>query len=156
MQWCNKQIDTWKVYLAFNEQEKVMAYDMRNDKDMVEEYDNYSFDAGTTVNKSHEVEEGHGSKYSMQYALGVHLNRNWGVTIRKTGVIFDVGTETSAGYHREYETMTSDKEVQNFTLAESGDDALSVDVYKFGAYGRIFRTRGGQTSAPYEGKEVTK
>lgn len=156
VQWCNNQIDTWKVYLAFNEQEKVMAYDMRNDKDMVEEYDNYSFDAGTTVNKSHEVEEGHGSKYSMQYALGVHLNRNWGVTIRKTGVIFDVGTETSAGYHREYETMTSDKEVQNFTLAESGDDALSVDVYKFGAYGRIFRTRGGQTSAPYEGKEVTK
>ena len=35
-------------------------------------------------------------------------------------------------------------------------NALTVDVYEYGAFGPIFRTRGGQTSNPYEGEVRTQ
>ena len=154
--WCNSQIETWKRHLAANEAEKVRAYELRSVKDSVD-YKNFSFDSGTSITNTVETEETRGYKYDIQFAAGVHLNRTWGIEIKKTGVIFDVGTETTAGYHREDETSTSQKTTFSYTLKEEGDDdALTVDVYKYGAYSPIFRTRGGQTSAPYEGQVVTK
>ena len=154
--WYNNQIDTWKRHLAFNEMEKARAYELREEKDSVQ-YQNYSFDSGSSITMSTDSSEVNGSKYSIQVAVGVHLNRTWGIEISKTGVIFDVGTETSAGYHREEESSHEDKVSFSYTLAEEGDDdALTVDVYRYGAFSPIFRTRGGQTSAPYEGKVKTK
>ena len=154
--WCNNQIAAWQKYLYINEQQKVRAYELRTDKDSVD-YKNFSFDSGASITNSVEIEETRGYKYDVQVAVGVHLNRTWGIEIKKTGVIFDVGTETTAGYHREDETGTTTKTSFAYTLKEEGDDdALTVDVYKYGAYGPIFRTRGGQTSGPYEGEVVTK
>ena len=154
--WCNNQIAAWKKYLYINEEQKVRAYELRTEKDSVD-YKNYSFDSGASITNSVEIEETTGYKYDVQVAVGAHLSRTWGIEIKKTGVIFDVGTETTAGYHREDETGTTTKTSFAYTLKEEGDDdALTVDVYKYGAYGPIFRTRGGQTSGPYEGKVVTK
>jgi hypothetical protein len=155
VQWCNNQIETWKRHLAFNEMEKAKAYELRENKDSVK-YVNYSFDGGATITNTSDSTEVNGSKYDIQFALGIHLNRTWGVEIKKSGVIWDVGTETSAGYHREHEESTEEKTSFNYTLAEEGDDALTVDVYRYGAFGPIFRTRGGQTSNPYEGEVRAK
>ena len=154
--WCNNQIAAWQKYLYINEEQKVRAYELRTTTDSVE-YKNFSFDSGASITNSVEIEESKGYKYDVQVAVGVHLNRTWGVEIKKTGVIFDVGTETTAGYHREDENSTTEKTAFSYTLKEEGDDdALTVDVYKYGNYGPIFRTRGGQTCAPYEGEVVTK
>ena len=154
--WCNNQIAAWQKYLYINEEQKVRAYELRTEKDSVD-YKNFSFDSGASITNSVEIEETTGYKYDVQVAVGAHLSRTWGIEIKKTGVIFDVGTETTAGYHREDETGTTTKTSFAYTLKEEGDDdALTVDVYKYGTYGPIFRTRGGQTSGPYEDKVVTK
>ncbi|MBO7139526.1 MAG: LamG domain-containing protein [Prevotella sp.] len=150
VEWCNNQIDTWKRYLAFNEEEKVKAFENRS-----QDAKNLSFDGGTSVNESSDMEEEHGSSYEVQVSAGVHLNRAWGVMLNNTGVIFDVGTETSAGYHRTTENSTTNKTHYSYTLAEEGEDALTVDVYEYGAFSPIFRTRAGQTSNPYEGEVRT-
>ena len=158
--WCNTQIQAWKDYLAFNEQEKVEAFENRNKKPGdggPDKYDNFSFDAGTSITKSYEHQDQHGNKNTVHGEIGVHLNFNWGVAINKTGVIFDMGTETSIGTQFENEEQNADVTGFSYTLAESGtDDALTVDIFEYGKYGPIFRTRGGQTSAPYEGEVKTK
>ena len=154
--WCNNQIDAWTYYLALNEKEKVRAYELRNNPDSVT-YRNLSFDSGSKVSFGTSTEESNGTKSEVKFAIGAQLGLTSGATIMKTGVLVDVGTETSAGYHREEESTTTEKVSFNYTLEEEGDDdALTVDVFEYGSFSPIFRTRGGQTSAPYEGKVVTK
>ena len=154
--WCNNQIETWKKYLALNEMEKVRAYELRENPDSVKTK-NYSFDSGAKMTYNTETQEMNGSKNETQIAIGVQLGLQTGVVISKTGVLVDVATETSGGWHHEDEQSTTEKSAFSYTLAEEGDDdALTVDVYEYGTYGPIFRTRGGQTSGPYEGKVVTK
>ena len=158
--WCNNQIAAWKKYLAFNEQEKVEAFENRNKSKKdggPDEYKNYSFDAGTSITDSYEHKSLSGNKNTVHGEVGVHLNFNWGVAINKTGVIFDMGTDTSIGTTFENEEENASVTGFSYTLAESGtDDALTVDVFEYGKYGPIFRTRAGQTSAPYEGEVKTK
>ena len=158
--WCNTQIQAWKDYLAFNEQEKVDAFENRNKKSGdggPKEYVNFSFDAGTTITKSYEDQSLHGNKNTVHGDIGIHVSNTWGVTINDTGVIIDLGTDTSVGTTFENQEDNSDVTGFGYTLAESGaDDALTVDVFRYGKYGPIFRTRGGQTSAPYEGEVKTK
>lgn len=155
--WCNSQITNWINYLAINEQEKVEAFEYRNDKSKVKEYQNISFDAGTRVTNSYNKESAEGYKIMVHGEAGIHFNLKTGFTLNKCGVVVDIGTNVSAGYKHERDSSDTKVVSFNYTLAESGiDDALSVDVYKYGKYGPIFRTRGGQTSAPYEGKVVTK
>ena len=158
--WCNNQIEAWKNYLAFNEQEKVEAFENRNkshDNGGPEKYENFSFDAGTTISRSKETQDLHGNKNTVHGEVGVHLNITWGAKFNETGVIFDLGTETSIGTTFENEEQNASVKTFGYTLAESGtDDALTVDIFEYGKYGPIFRTRGGQTSAPYEGEVKTK
>lgn len=158
--WCNSQIQAWKDYLAFNEQEKYEAFENRNkkhDDGGPKEYKNFSFDAGTSITKTTEDQDLHGNKNRVHADIGIHVSNTWGVTINDTGVIIDLGTDTSVGTTFENQEDNSDKVSFSYTLAETGaDDALSVDVFKYGKYGPIFRTRGGQTSAPYEGEVKTK
>lgn len=158
--WCNNQIEAWKKYLAFNEQEKVEAFENRNkshDDGGPKKYENFSFDAGTTISRSKETQDLHGNKNTVHGEVGVHLNFTWGAKFNETGVIFDLGTETSIGTTFENEEQNATVKTFGYTLAESGtDDALTVDIFEYGKYGPIFRTRGGQTSAPYEGEVKTK
>ena len=154
--WCNEQIKAWIEYLKYNEQEKVEAYENREDKDV--DCQNFSFNSGTSVIKNYEKEE---STKSMHFTLnpqiGLHFNLTSGGVIQGNGVILSAGFDVMVGGKFDYDYTKSDKTVFKYTLAEDGDDnALSVDVYDYGAYGPIFRTRGGQTSAPYEGRVVTK
>ncbi len=155
--WCNSQIANWKNYLALNEQEKAEAFENRNDKDVVREYKNFSFDSGTRITNSFEKQEEEGYHIMVHGEAGVHVNFKTGFGINGAGVMLDVGTDVTAGYKHERDSTDTDVLGFSYTLAESGtNDALSVDVYDYGKYSPIFRTRGGQTSDPYEGKVVTK
>ncbi len=153
----NTQIATWEQYLELNEKEKVEANENKNDKDIVKSFKNFSFDSGTKVNNSVETQDSKGHKISIHGAVGVLAGTEAGVEADGNGVQITFETETGIGYKHENEANNTDKTVMSYTLAESGsDDALTVDVYEYGAFGPIFRTLGGQTSSPYEGKVVTK
>lgn len=150
--WYNNQIETWIKYLALNEEHKVKAFEKRS-----KDTKNISFDAGTKVTNSVETQESHGGKFMLHAEVAIQVGMNFGAVFDGTGVVFDVQSETAVGLKEEFEGSKATKTVFSYTLAEEGtDDALTVDVYEYDDYGPIFRTRGGQTSAPYEGKVVTK
>ena len=150
--WYNNQIASWKKWLALNEEHKVKAFENR-EKDAT----NFSFDAGSKITKTHDTNESHGGSFMVHAEVGIKLGITQGANIDDTGVIFDIQNETKIGLKEEFAGSKATKTVFSYTLAESGiNDALTVDVYDYDDYGPIFRTRGGQTSAPYEGKEVTK
>lgn len=151
--WCNNQMDAWKQYLEENEKSKVEAYNKRESISC----ENYSFTSGSSVSYSHESDNSYGAQFTFQIAQGFKLNLTTGATVNDIGLITDLGCEFYAGVKNELSAEITDKTTFKYTLAEDGDDnAISVDVYDYDAFGPIFRTRGGQTSAPYEGKEVTK
>lgn len=157
VQWCNSQMASWIKYLRFNEEEKVRAYENRENKDSVD-YQNFSINSGTSVSNTYEKERySEGTHIDFDLSVAAHLYIAIGGTVNGIGAEANVGGDIIPGYSLEYEKTVNDKTGFKYTLAEDGDDnALSVDVYDYGAYGPIFRTRGGQTSAPYEGRVVTK
>ena len=150
--WINNQIENWESYLAFNEKEKVKAFENRKN-----EYStNYSFDGGTSVSYSIESDSVHTSSWDWVVKAGLVVGNHTGFDVTGFGMDFDVEVSAMGGRHEakdEYDEYTSSF---SYTLADEGIDAISVDVYSYGAFGPIFRTRGGQTSNPYEGKVVTK
>ncbi|MGN0282257.1 MAG: LamG-like jellyroll fold domain-containing protein, partial [Prevotella sp.] len=151
--WCNTQIANWEKYLALNEQEKVRAYEDR------QEYlkQNLSFDSGSSITMTEETEESHGSTYDVNAVVSAVFSKSYGLKHNNTGVIFELSSTMGGGTHVTNENETTEFASFSYTLAEEGDDdALTVDVYNYGAYSPIFRTRGGQTSGPYEGEVKTK
>ena len=153
VEWCNSQIRIWENTLALNEKEKVLAYENRG-----ESLDqNLSFDSGSSVTISRQTEESHGTTREWTVTAAVVLSNSWGMNINNTGVQCTVSTQTGGGSHHVSENTATEQSSFSYTLAEEGDDdALTVDVYKYGAFSPIFRTRGGQTSGPYEGEVKTR
>jgi len=156
--WCNTQIDAWIGYLKYNESNKVYAYENRENSNRVTYYQNHSFTSGTSVTNTYDKQHYEDTDHiTLNFQLGAHLNLMGGVSVNDVGLFLDLGCDILPGYHYDREEGETEKVSFKYTLAEDGDDnALTVDVYDCGAYGPIFRTLGGQTSAPYEGKEVTK
>ncbi len=153
VEWCNSQIQIWENTLATNEKEKVLAYENR-DENLDQ---NFSFDSGSSITKSLQTEESSGSTHEWTVTAAAVFAYSWGTSIDGTGVQWTVSTRTGGGAHHTSEDTKTDISSFSYTLAEEGDDdALTVDVYKYGAYSPIFRTRGGQTSGPYEGEVKTK
>ena len=153
VEWCNLQIQIWENTLALNEKEKVLAYENR-DENLDQ---NFSFDSGSSITMSRQTEESSGSTREWTFTSAVVLADSWGMNINNTGVQWTISTRTGGGAHQTSEDTETDISSFSYTLAEEADDdALTVDVYKYGAYSPIFRTRGGQTSGPYEGEVKTK
>ena len=149
-----ESIESWKNILAMNERDKVEAQ-----KDVKKYFkENYSFDGGTSVTHIEKNDTTIGTKYSFNYSAGIIAGGKWGYTFNNTGIISNLETETGGGIYLEGDTLTTETATFAYTFAEDGpDDALTVDVYSSPAkFAPIFRTRAGQTSAPYEGEEKTK
>ena len=150
--WYNSQIESWKSWLAVNEQEKVRAYDERSS-----DTQNYSFESGSTVTYTATNEKGKGQHYDTEFMSIAHIGTGTGISNVGIGVSASVSTDTGGGTHSSGESAETDIASFSYTLAETGDDdAITVDVYNYGKYAPIFRTRGGQTSGPYEGEVKTK
>ena len=157
VEWCNTQIRNWKKHLANNEMQKVMAAELAKAKSDSVKVTNVSFDSGTSVTYTKETEDKVGSTYENTVTATAIIGATTGFFINKVGVQFDIKTETGGGQHIQDESEQATTASFSYTLAEEGDDdALTVDVYEYGKFGPIFRTRGGQTCGPYEGKVVTK
>ncbi|MCR5849416.1 MAG: LamG domain-containing protein [Bacteroidaceae bacterium] len=157
IRWINSQIKNWKYYLAMNEKEKVRAYELR-EKNVTDslEYVNYSFDGGASRSYSWEKDSTNTSSWEWSVSAGVLAANRLGFDIHGTGVDWELEVTATGGRHEAKDTINAYTTSFAYTLAEEGSDAISVDVYRYGAFSPIFRTRGGQTSNPYEGKVVTK
>lgn len=154
VKWCNNQISTWKKYLEYNEAEKVRAYNARENKDSVN-YVNYSFDGGASVTHSIEKEEMRTSSQEWSVSAGLLIGDEFGFKFDGWGFDVNISNTTMGGRHEVHEEGSGSTSSFSYTFAEEAGDALTVDVYEYGGYGPIFRTRGGQTSNPYEGQVVT-
>ena len=154
VKWVNSQIENWTEYLKQNEEAKVNAFKDRK-KYLVG--DNLSFDSGTTISSSTETESSTTNTWDWNVSAGLVVENSFGFEINKFGLECTIEDETMGGRHETDEEGTTTTTSFSYTLAEDGDDdALSVDVLQYDAYGPIFRTRGGQTCCPYEGETVTK
>ncbi len=150
--WYNDQIENWQKWLAVNEEEKVRAYEDRD-----ENTKNYSFDAGSSITYTATNENGKGKQYENNFTGLAHVIGRTGFQIAGVGITATVTTDTGGGIHTSGEETDTETSSFSYTLAETGDDdAITVDVYGYGKYSPIFRTRGGQTSGPYEGEAKTK
>lgn len=150
--WYNDQIENWQKWLAVNEEEKVRAYEDRD-----ENTKNYSFDAGSSITYTATNENGKGKQYENNFTGLAHVIGRTGFQIAGVGITATVTTDTGGGIHTSGEETETETSSFSYTLAETGDDdAITVDVYGYGKYSPIFRTRGGQTSGPYEGEAKTK
>lgn len=150
--WYNDQIENWQKWLAVNEEEKVRAYEDRD-----ENTKNYSFDAGSSITYTATNENGKGKQYENNFTGLAHVIGRTGFQIAGVGITATVTTDTGGGIHTSGEETKTETSTFSYTLAETGDDdAITVDVYGYGKYSPIFRTRGGQTSGPYEGEAKTK
>ena len=150
--WYNDQIENWQKWLAVNEEEKIRAYE-----DHDENTKNYSFDAGSSITYTATNENGKGKQYENNFTGLAHVIGRTGFQIAGVGITATVTTDTGGGIHTSGEETETETSTFSYTLAETGDDdAITVDVYGYGKYSPIFRTRGGQTSGPYEGEAKTK
>lgn len=150
--WYNDQIENWQKWLAVNEEEKVRAYEDRD-----ENTKNYSFDAGSSITYTATNENGKGKQYENNFTGLAHVIGRTGFQIAGVGITATVTTDTGGGIHTSGEETETETSTFSYTLAETGDDdAITVDVYGYGKYSPIFRTRGGETSGPYEGEAKTK
>lgn len=150
--WYNDQIENWQKWLAVNEEEKIRAYEDRD-----ENTKNYSFDAGSSITYTATNENGKGKQYENNITGLAHVIGRTGFQIAGVGITATVTTDTGGGIHTSGEETETETSTFSYTLAETGDDdAITVDVYGYGKYSPIFRTRGGQTSGPYEGEAKTK
>ena len=150
--WINNQIENWQYNLALNEKEKVLAFQKRKDKYST----NYSFDGGSSVSYTIESDSTHTSSWDWVVKAGAVIGNHTGFDFSGWGMDLDIEIGAMGGRHEAKDSTDSYNTTFSYTLADEGIDALSVDVYNYGAFGPIFRTRGGQTSNPYEGEVVTK
>ena len=166
IRWANMQISNWIKYLAQNEEEKVKAWEDRDgtitvrelgkDKEVKRLINNYSLDGGTSFTYSLETDSTGTETHEHETGALAILGNKFGATFNKTGFTAEVETETGGKRHKNTSDGTSKTASFSFTLSESGDDALTIDAYRSVSYSPMFRTRGGQTSAPYEDEEYTK
>ena len=166
IRWANMQISNWTKYLAQNEKEKVEAWEDRDGTISVKELDedtevkrlinNYSLDGGTSITYSLETESTETETHEHETGALAILGNKLGAKFNETGFTAEVETETGGKRHKNTSDGTSNTASFSFTLSESGDDALTIDAYRSASYSPMFRTRGGQTSAPYEDEEYTK
>jgi len=121
-------------------------------------FQNISFDAGVgQITKSYEVERVSASSLSYDIEIDASVAANLGTTLNETGFEISTTTNIGSGYSSSSQNQNSNTANVSYTLkASNAGNLLSVDVINpFDGNGPIFITKGGQTSCPYEGAELT-
>lgn len=122
-------------------------------------YQNISFDAGVgEIAKSYEVERISSSKLSYNIELNRVLEGQVGIKFNATG--FNVESKSNIANTNSSSSNNSSKNTTNVSYSLKNNNSpgtlLSVDVINaFDGNGPIFITKGGQTSCPYEGAELS-
>lgn len=150
----NEQIANWEKLLAYNEEMKVKAID--NPRTYFVE--NHSFDSGTFIESSTTYTTAVTESYTASFEAHLVFGSGTDFEIFGNDMNVNIQSTTSFGSSNTDEYGYERTVTTGYALIEAGDDdALTVDVLKApDGMGAIFVTRGGQTSCPYEGAQVTK
>lgn len=150
----NMQIDAWVQHLANNEKAKLKAIGNR-DKWLVQ---NKSIDGGSSYTATVTNDTVNTDTYGSTTQLKMKYKVVGGAKFDGIGLSATSETVNTSCYQYTTGSSVGNSQTIGYTLAEDGDDdALTIDVFKApDGLGPIFVTKGGRTSAPYEGQEVTK
>lgn len=150
----NMQIDAWVQHLANNEKAKLKAIGNR-DKWLVQ---NKSIDGGSSYTATVTNDTVNTDTYGSTTQLKMKYKVVGGAKFDGIGLSATSETVNTSCYQYTTGSTEANSQTISYTLAEDGDDdALTIDVFKApDGLGPIFVTKGGRTSAPYEGQEVTK
>lgn len=162
----NQSIDNWVKHIRENEADKVNA----------ELLQNYSLQAGASVEYAESYTYSFTSEVSFSIVVGAEIAAKTGMLINSnSGVIFDVTENLVTEHGGVFTTEQEAAQAKGFVLEETGTDYLSVDVCRPAGYLAddqyityedmmdnpplstfIFKTKGGATSCPYEAGYATK
>ena len=120
---------------------------------------NFSIAAGVTYSES--ITQSAASSYteSYDYSMSTELKADYSLKLKGNGFSAERGISMDFSSGRDWSNDEESTETVAFTIHDPDQsDFFSVDVYEsFFGYGPIFKKKdGGQTSCPYEGKEVTQ
>ena len=122
-------------------------------------YENISFDAGVgDITKSTSIERIGATALSFDLEVGASFAKEFEGTINETGVKVEGSFSNSAAFGFGSSSENANSTTVSYTLNDTDDgNLLSVDVINaFDGNGPIFITKGGQTSCPYEGAELSR
>lgn len=147
----NNQINIWESYLSLNEKQKIEALPDAN-------HENISFDAGAIYEAS--IGTARDSSYSRTWAWSVSpvVSGAFGLTADGMGAVIEVEAYYSYEGSNTYATEINTEQTIGYTLSDGDQgDYFTVDVKKCqSGNGPVFTTKGGQSSCPYEGLDLTQ
>jgi hypothetical protein len=149
--WYNKQIKLWQNALAENERAKVTANQSNLDR-------NVSYQGGSSITYSNTTTKSLGGSISLGFNLSKEMTLAVGAEIGGTGAKVEQSTSLSMNTNATIGTKEETSTTFSYTFDDPDPlDEFSVDIFKArDGYGPIFKTRGGQTSCPYQGEVKTK
>lgn len=121
-------------------------------------YENISLDAGVGgFTKGFQVERLTSSSLSYSLQIDASIALAFGAAFNETGFEMDTKSNTGSGTESSNEDINAETTNISYTLKDSDSgNLLSVDVINaFDGNGPIFITKGGETSCPYEDKELS-
>ncbi|MFM2439098.1 MAG: hypothetical protein RLZ16_95, partial [Bacteroidota bacterium] len=121
-------------------------------------FENISLDAGVgAFTKGYQIERLTSNTYSYQLQLDQSIALAFGAAFNETGFEMDTKTNSGSGNSNSSEDTNNETTNISYTLRDSDKgNLLSVDVINaFDGNGPIFVTKGGETSCPYEGAELS-
>ncbi len=148
----NQSVDNWKNILKENEKDKINAIeDEREPK-------NISVDGGVVYESEYTKNNIDGSDYHIDFTLDFFSDRNFGISANEAkGIVIEHAINIGGGGDFYWDETTDSIDTKGYVIDVGGSgDALSIDIYEKEDCSAIFRTRGGQTSCPYEDAVVTK
>lgn len=143
----NQSIRNWKNILRENERLKIES----------PKIENVSVDGGVVYEHRYTNDTLEGWDVNFDFTIDVFNQSNVGAGMNDHRTLtVRHGISFGGGGNFYWEDTEEENDTKGYVLHD-GDftDALSVDVCQ-DVFGTIFRTRGGQTSCPYEGEVVSK
>ncbi len=121
-------------------------------------FENVSFDSGLgELTKSFEIGRLSSNTYSYELQLDESVVLATGAKVNGVGFGLESTTSNSSGSGSSSEDDTEETTNISYTLKDGdANNTFSVDIINaFDGNGPVFITKGGQTSCPYEGPELT-
>ena len=147
----NNQIENWIAILAQNEKQKTEAKADAN-------HQNISFGAGSVYESSIGSEYERSDKFTYEVSVGIEIATQVDFDFNGNGFELTASLKNTTNQTIESSDGTVESQTVSYTLSDQdAENYLTVDVLKCqSGNGPVFKTRGGQTSCPYEGEELTR
>jgi hypothetical protein len=147
----NNQIENWIAVLMQNEKQKTEALADEN-------HQNISFGAGSVYESSIGSEYEESDNFTYEVSLGIEVSGQLDFDFNGVGFELTFGLKNTTNQTIESSSGTVESQSVGYTLSDQdAQNYLTVDVLKCqSGNGPVFKTRGGQTSCPYEGEQLSR